>query len=388
VQNSLLDCFSEVAGVGVSMIDASGESYYASAAFTRKTRYTQRLFSVLSCMEAENAALLHACQQAYHSGGRFVINAPSGLFYAVSSAVDDSGQLITGFIAGPFIMTEYSTYLSGKVFAGLLPEVLKEINGGISAIPVKTPAQARAICELLYGLLNGFTDHPVHHMAEALSSGYWMEDEDAFVSAVSEGRVQASAAILNAMLGRLLFQYTGSLQALRSRVLELTILLSRAAANVNADAEAVLGTETDYLLEIYALSSVEEVVEWLHAVTRRFERHVMKPPSLRYTDTIRKAIDYIKNHFPEKIKLQDIADSVYLSPTYFAKVFKEETGQTPGNFLNAVRIDAGKRLLSNTSASILEISERVGFENQGYFTRVFKKTEGLPPGLYRKGAFS
>jgi len=370
------------------MIDASGRSSYTSAAVTRQVLYTQHLFSVLACAEAENAALLHACQQAYHSGGRFIINAPSGLFYAVSSANDNSGELITGFYAGPFIMTDYGTYLSGKGFSRLLPEVFKEISGGISAIPVKTPAQARAICELLYGLWNGLLDRPVHRISETPSSGYWMEDEAAFITAVSEGRVQASAAILNAMLGRLLFQYTGSLQALRSRVLELTILLSRAAANVNADAEAVLGTEPDYLLEIYALSSVEEVVEWLHAVTRRFERHVMKPPSLRYTDTIRKAIDYIKNHFPEKIKLQDIADSVYLSPTYFAKVFKEETGQTPGNFLNAVRIDAGKQLLLSTSASILEISERVGFENQGYFTRVFKKTEGLPPGLYRKGAFS
>ena len=106
--------------------------------------------------------------------------------------------------------------------------------------------------------------------------------------------------------------------------------------------------------------------------------------SLKHMDVLSKAVTFIKNNYMNKITLSDIAEHVFLSPTYFSKIFREETGQSPGAFITAIRIDASKRLLRDPSVSLITIPERTGFENQSYFTRVFKKEEGLTPGEYRK----
>ncbi|MCL2004192.1 MAG: AraC family transcriptional regulator [Oscillospiraceae bacterium] len=106
--------------------------------------------------------------------------------------------------------------------------------------------------------------------------------------------------------------------------------------------------------------------------------------SVKHMDVIAKAVTYIRSNYMNKITLQEIAAHVFLSPTYFSKVFREETGQTPGGFIAAVRLDASKRLLRDPSVSIIDIPGMAGFESQSYFTRVFKKAEGQTPGEYRR----
>ena len=106
--------------------------------------------------------------------------------------------------------------------------------------------------------------------------------------------------------------------------------------------------------------------------------------SVKHMDVIANAITYIRNNYMCKITLREIAGHVFLSPTYFSKVFREETGQTPGGFIAAVRLDASKRLLRDPSVNIIDIPGMTGFESQSYFTQVFKKAEGQTPGEYRR----
>ncbi|MDR0294139.1 MAG: AraC family transcriptional regulator [Oscillospiraceae bacterium] len=106
--------------------------------------------------------------------------------------------------------------------------------------------------------------------------------------------------------------------------------------------------------------------------------------STKHMDTIAKAIAYIRRNYAEKITLKDIASHVFFSPTYFSKVFREETGQTYGSFITAIRVEESKRLLRDPRVNLVDIPEIAGFESQSYFTRVFKKTEGCTPGFFRK----
>ena len=82
--------------------------------------------------------------------------------------------------------------------------------------------------------------------------------------------------------------------------------------------------------------------------------------------------------------VQDVADHVFLSASYFSKVFRDGTGQTPGEYITAVRVEAAKKLLRDPGVNLVEVSELVGFESQSYFTRVFKKATGGTPGKYRQ----
>ena len=79
-----------------------------------------------------------------------------------------------------------------------------------------------------------------------------------------------------------------------------------------------------------------------------------------------------------------MAQQVYLSPTYFGRIFKEGTGESFTAYLTRVRIQRSKELLCYESFRLTDIAQLVGFEDQSYFSRVFKRMEGVSPRRYRE----
>ena len=94
-------------------------------------------------------------------------------------------------------------------------------------------------------------------------------------------------------------------------------------------------------------------------------------------------MQFISQHFNDSLNLNTVANHVHLHPAYFSSIFKQSTGSTFKEYLNMVRIEESKRLLSNTNISIIEIAIATGFEDQSYFTKVFKKYTGITPKQYR-----
>ncbi len=101
-------------------------------------------------------------------------------------------------------------------------------------------------------------------------------------------------------------------------------------------------------------------------------------------DIVYKVKAYLREHFRERISLQDVADNVYLSRSYTSTLFKEETGCGISEYLNSIRIDQACDMLRSTSCSLAEIAQACGFEDQSYFNRVFKKALCASPIQYRK----
>ena len=97
----------------------------------------------------------------------------------------------------------------------------------------------------------------------------------------------------------------------------------------------------------------------------------------------KKAIRYISKNFSHSITLEDVASHVHLNPAYFSTFFKQSTGYSFKEYLNMVRVEESKRLLSNTDHSIIDIALATGFEDQSYFSKVFKKYTGLTPKQFR-----
>lgn len=105
-------------------------------------------------------------------------------------------------------------------------------------------------------------------------------------------------------------------------------------------------------------------------------------------DASHNRLEPVLNHmnvfFHEPIDLERYADMCYVSPTRFSHLFKEHTGVSPYRFLLDLRIDRAKDLLENSSFSIDECGQAVGFTDVSYFCRIFKKYTGYSPGEYRK----
>lgn len=94
--------------------------------------------------------------------------------------------------------------------------------------------------------------------------------------------------------------------------------------------------------------------------------------------------DYLDEHFSEKITLDRLAEQFFINKFYLTRVFKEQFGVSVNDYLLQVRITRAKRLLRFTDAPVQEIAHECGLNDANYFTRVFRRAEGLPPGAYRK----
>ncbi|WP_338788117.1 response regulator [Metabacillus sp. FJAT-53654] len=101
-------------------------------------------------------------------------------------------------------------------------------------------------------------------------------------------------------------------------------------------------------------------------------------------DSITMAKHFIHAHYQESFSLEDVAAYVDLTPTYFTKLFKEQTKLTFIDYVTAYRIEKAKELLLQTKLSLKEIAYEVGYKDPNYFSRVFKKWTNRTPKQYRK----
>ncbi len=104
----------------------------------------------------------------------------------------------------------------------------------------------------------------------------------------------------------------------------------------------------------------------------------------RHSAMIQLVLNYIKNHYHEKITLSDAAKAVYVNPSYLSRIFNKEVQTSFTAYLNQYRIEKSKELLANQNINIVDVCLLVGFENQSYYNKVFKKIEGGTPSQYRR----
>ncbi|ASA24233.1 response regulator transcription factor [Paenibacillus donghaensis] len=94
--------------------------------------------------------------------------------------------------------------------------------------------------------------------------------------------------------------------------------------------------------------------------------------------------DYLDQHYDQEMTLQHIAERFFISRENVSRKFKQITGENLSDYLTGLRIDKAKLLLQNTPMRLSQISELVGYEDEKYFSRVFKKATGQTPREYRK----
>lgn len=107
--------------------------------------------------------------------------------------------------------------------------------------------------------------------------------------------------------------------------------------------------------------------------------------TLNQATTIADSISYINENFQQDLPLKTLAQKANMSPFYFTRVFFDETGSTPHQYLINTRISAAKYLLKSTDASIKDIAFHIGFHSESSFCSTFKKWENLTPSQYREG---
>ena len=107
------------------------------------------------------------------------------------------------------------------------------------------------------------------------------------------------------------------------------------------------------------------------------------PPTENNTVLLRQIDAFIESHYMEPLKLSDLSDYVHLTYHHLSRVMKNSYGMNFNDLLNSVRIRHAQELLINSNRELRDIADGVGFSNQSYFGKVFKKNVGVSPRLYR-----
>jgi YesN/AraC family two-component response regulator len=127
--------------------------------------------------------------------------------------------------------------------------------------------------------------------------------------------------------------------------------------------------------------TLSELKNELMTVVRQFQR--IRNTIGNRKRVIKLALNYMEEHFTEAITMNRVAEQHYFNPSYFSKIFHEETGETYCKYLIRLRMEKAKNLLKDSSLKIYEVAEQVGYQDFRHFVKLFKAKEGITPAQYR-----
>ncbi|MBE6023095.1 MAG: response regulator [Cellulosilyticum sp.] len=187
--------------------------------------------------------------------------------------------------------------------------------------------------------------------------------------------------IANHLYGVIVEHYERDEMAQKMKLLEILIAVQR---EVKEYVQIEMELEIEDLKEL--LQSGEEALKsnFINYISRLYEWRENKKEEV-YSDLITSAKKIIDDHYHQDINLEMISRQVNISPYYFSKIFKEETGENFIDYVTHVRIEKAKKSLKEGQYSIKEVCINVGYKDPNYFSRLFKKQVGVTPTEYREG---
>ena len=137
-------------------------------------------------------------------------------------------------------------------------------------------------------------------------------------------------------------------------------------------------------------SNMAELEEALKVMTERLNKKVITGEQTSEEESlaagnfvVKNAVQYIEEHYNEKLTLNKVAEMTYVSQWHLSKLLNKEEGKNFSEILNCIRIRHAKEFLKDPAYRIADVAELVGFTDVAHFSRVFKKTEGISANEYR-----
>ena len=141
-----------------------------------------------------------------------------------------------------------------------------------------------------------------------------------------------------------------------------------------------------YIEEIIGMQSLEEMCLWIKKVLGVFLDDIEKARCIKNLQIVQSASDYIRTHYQRRVTLEEIAQQVYVSPSYLSRLFKKEIGCTVIELLTKVRIEEAKKVFHDPKYTVRQVAAEIGFEDANYFSKVFRRLEGITPSEYKQKA--
>ena len=356
-----------------------------------------------SCLQSQ----AYGMSEAERFGGKYIYFCPMGLTCFVSPIMGQyrSTAKIT---VGPFLMVDRDDYIAFDLEEKmeLDKNTVARVLELVDQLPVIQASKVNALSTMLFMAIGFINDvSAANHLLEIQNSAaiqshiteYIMEiksgekkpeypvktEKDLLSSIIASDKMEAQK-LLNELLGHIFFSTGGNFSEIKLRIYELLALISRAAIDVGASAAETFRMNYSFYQKAASTSNLDELCFFLAELINQYIDRLFTHSSIKNADMINKALHYIQQNCENKLTLDDVAKVVLLSPTYFSKILKQETSKSFNEHLNYIRIEKSKKLLLQSNLFLVDIASFSGFEDQSYFTKVFKRITGISPNRYRR----
>ena len=214
---------------------------------------------------------------------------------------------------------------------------------------------------------------------------YPVHIEKEMLNRIRVGDRSGARALLNELLGHIFYRAPGNMKLMKARVLELVVVISRAAVEAGAEMEALLGLNYDFVSELYGVNDFEGLCAWVVRMLDTFLETVSQGRDTPASAQLNDALSYIRIHHMRNLSLEEVAGNVHVSPYYLSHLFREKLGVTFVEYVTGVRMEMAKNYLLHTRMPIAAIAEKLGYDDAGYFGKVFRKYTGVTPKNFRRG---
>ncbi|MCD7736845.1 MAG: response regulator [Lachnospiraceae bacterium] len=234
--------------------------------------------------------------------------------------------------------------------------------------------------------LNDSKSHVIH-IEDLQSGGVYTEEfpdetELRLFRFLEAGNTSAMLAELNVFFDWMVQHYPDDRGNICLKVLEYIIQAEKTAFD-SGTVNYSFSDRKDYLETATSFTDYESLRRWFteKMVTACDTIHDYRES--KSNSVVKKAQSYIRENYSHDISLDDVSRAVNISPYYFSKIFKEESGENFIEYLTHVRVEKAKELLEKPDLSIKAISSMCGYSDPNYFSRLFKKQTDMTPREYR-----
>lgn len=216
-------------------------------------------------------------------------------------------------------------------------------------------------------------------------SDYPIDIEKIIFERTEKGDVEGATMYANQFFDWMLETYGDYITDIKLKCLEF-VLWAEHVAYETGGMTYHFRSRQDYLPSLMAFQNYDDLRTWFVSKVSEASRNVTSKKEEQSSGVIAQAKNYIDTHYNKDISLDDVSREVEISPYYFSKLFKEETGENFIEYVTNIRLERARELLAKTEYSMKEICGEIGYADPNYFSRIFKKNVGLTPTEYKEGS--
>lgn len=350
--------------------------------------------------------LASSAKLAAELGEPYVFQCKAGLVKIAISLII-KGQVMGCFIAGPVIMGDLKESVISGIFSlnhtnfDTFPKAILSLKNTKVYKPKEVSHLSTLFWNSILAAISPNEDYSginsqyeeqrkiglslQKYKKENKTMRYPYDLENQLLEKVKSGDSKGSLELLADLMWMISLAEGGDLASIKTKVLSVCTVLMRFIAE---KANLTMEDTESYYSDMNVINKATSFQE-LSILTSNFIDNIAQAIAASSysgnSQIIRMAVQNVKDNYKNKISLKTVAERLHTNPSYLSTLFKNEMGVTFTGYLNQIRINRSCELLTNTNLNLIDISLQVGYDDQSYYSKVFKKLKGVTPKDYRNG---